>query len=501
MYAHKSKGRFSAPRMPSHQPQKDADKSRLARFSALSAVHPAEMDDGYQYRCSYTDIAEDFGRLQAADDTEISHVQGTADANDTFALNGGALSVTTNRAADASYYLEDGSVKIEVTAGEVISAQASFSERTVVRTVSFKYNHSGLRSHKIVTEGTATTTTEYTLHGKLITHLTKSVVNDQGVETSSEKLHFFYDSQSQPAFVEYGGAILRYVHNLQGDIVAIVDEDGNAVVEYKYDAWGKLVGVVVETGIGAINPFRYRGYVYDGETEFCYLRSRYFSPSLGRFLNGDLILTSGILNGNLFQYTENNPICRGDKAGKDSYYLVLNVYDPADWNNGHGHYDLSIISKENPERGVTFSYGPIIEDGEIYSDDNEYPARYTVWLAPDRGKRKPCLRFILYDGLPEDEYENFKTFFFKFFSAIDDIKESTTQCRFKVPWGEYDKYCVSKLSYCGSGLGYLVDFIVIGRRKLSTTVSNVLDMFKNSQCDVTDDFKSMLSGMLDLYNP
>lgn len=32
-----------------------------------------------------------------------------------------------------------------------------------------------------------------------------------------------------------------YVHNLQGDIIAIVDGNGNKVVEYKYDAWGKPV--------------------------------------------------------------------------------------------------------------------------------------------------------------------------------------------------------------------------------------------------------------------
>ena len=60
---------------------------------------------------------------------------------------------------------------------------------------------------------------------------------------------------AKSAFVEYGGAMYRYVHNLQGDIVAIVDANGNAVVEYKYDAWGKSIDVVADTGIGAINPF------------------------------------------------------------------------------------------------------------------------------------------------------------------------------------------------------------------------------------------------------
>ena len=76
-----------------------------------------------------------------------------------------------------------------------------------------------------------------TLHGKLITHPTKRTVDESGAE-SMEELHFFYDVQSRPAFVEYNGVKYCYVHNLQGDIVGIVDEAGNLVIEFRYDAWG-----------------------------------------------------------------------------------------------------------------------------------------------------------------------------------------------------------------------------------------------------------------------
>ena len=56
-------------------------------------------------------------------------------------------------------------------------------------------------------------------------------------------MHFFYDAQSRPAMVEFNGALYSYVHNLQGDIVGILDNAGSLVVEYKYDAWGKPVSV------------------------------------------------------------------------------------------------------------------------------------------------------------------------------------------------------------------------------------------------------------------
>ena len=43
-------------------------------------------------------------------------------------------------------------------------------------------------------------------------------MDESGAE-SMEELHFFYDAQSRPAFVEYNGVKYRYVHNLQGDMV------------------------------------------------------------------------------------------------------------------------------------------------------------------------------------------------------------------------------------------------------------------------------------------
>ena len=134
-------------------------------------------------------------------------------------------------------------------------------------TVEFKYDHNGLRTQKKVTKADGTVeTTDYTLHGKLVMHLTRG----------EDEMHFFYDAQSRPAMVEFNGTLYGYVHNLQGDVVGIVDNTGSLVVEYKYDAWGKPV--ITQTlsdsceALAELNPFRYRGYVYDGETGLYYLR-------------------------------------------------------------------------------------------------------------------------------------------------------------------------------------------------------------------------------------
>ena len=153
--------------------------------------------------------------------------------------------------------------------------QMQKTEASVTTTVQFEYNEDGLRTKKAVTVGNDTVVTEYVLHGKNIVHMTRG----------NDNLHFLYDAQGKPAEVIFNGAAYRYLYNLQGDVVALVDTSGTKVVEYTYDAWGKPID---KTGshastLGTVQPFRYRGYVFDEETGLHYLRSRYYRAIRGRF--------------------------------------------------------------------------------------------------------------------------------------------------------------------------------------------------------------------------
>ena len=69
--------------------------------------------------------------------------------------------------------------------------------------------------------------------------------------------------------------------------------------------------------LGVHNPLRYRGYVYDNETELYYLQSRYYDPDVGRFINADAFASTsqGILGNNMFAYCRNNPVSRIDPSG------------------------------------------------------------------------------------------------------------------------------------------------------------------------------------------
>ena len=146
------------------------------------------------------------------------------------------------------------------------------------------------------------------LHGKNIVHMTQG----------SNELHFFYDASNKPAIVEFNGSKYAYVHNLQGDIVAILDSNGAAVVQYKYDAWGKPISKTgsMKDSLGTLNPFRYREYVYDEETGLYYLRSRFYSPKACRFVNSDSILgKKGLISHNIYAYCKSAPIMKSDADG------------------------------------------------------------------------------------------------------------------------------------------------------------------------------------------
>ena len=176
------------------------------------------------------------------------------------------------------------------------------------------YNADGLRVQKAV-NGVAT---KYTLHGKNVVHMT----------SGTDELHFFYDAQNRPAVVVYNGTAYAYVKSLQGDILAILDENGNTVVSYGYDAWGAplwCTGELAET-LGKVQPFRYRGYVFDEETGLYYLRSRYYNPRWGRFVNAD----GAIIQKNLFAYCSNGPIVGYDPSGFERVKLTPHRSDSSE---------------------------------------------------------------------------------------------------------------------------------------------------------------------------
>ena len=272
----------------------------------------ADIDGDVKISCTLTASSASYGSVSVDDDMDASHTPGELDANDVFVIEDGYLKVTTSRGN--VYALEDGKVK---AAGAKlkgsITAETKLFASQPEDMVEFSYDHNGLRTQKKVTRADGTVeTTDYMLHGKLLTHLTRG----------EDELHFFYDEQERLALIEFNGNLYSYICNAQGDILKIIDSDGNPVIEYHYNVWGEPAVICTletkYTAFAELNPFRYRGYIWDAETEMYYLNSRYYMPSLCRFIILDEYVIGAVgdvINHNGYIYCGNKTISREDENG------------------------------------------------------------------------------------------------------------------------------------------------------------------------------------------
>ena len=165
----------------------------------------------------------------------------------------------------------------------------------------------------------------------------------------SDGWEFLYDNGGVMGFI-YGNNTddNRYLYrkDILGNITGILDKNGKIIVKYKYDAWGNHAAVCLNlkdgreefcditdetisfTGkyatyktLAEKNPFRYRSYYYDTETDMYYLKTRYYDPEIGRFITIDDVsyLAPDTINGlNLYAYCGNNPVMNVDPEGNSS---------------------------------------------------------------------------------------------------------------------------------------------------------------------------------------
>ena len=222
------------------------------------------------------------------------------------------------------------------------------------KTTSYTYDADGIRTSKDVNG----TKHEYlTLNGKV-------VYEKIGEGDTANIMIFSYDAQGRPFAVKFsknnGVKFTNYFYalNQQGDVVkifrpvAVTDANGNTTgytektyATYTYDAWGKLIGITNSTGTSIINkqttsnslanlnPLRYRGYYYDNETGFYYLQSRYYDPTLKRFLNADSYSSTGqgFVGMNMFAYCLNSPANLIDIDGTISIWVFLFINSEFGW--------------------------------------------------------------------------------------------------------------------------------------------------------------------------
>ena len=199
---------------------------------------------------------------------------------------------------------------------------------------SYTYDENGIRTSKTVNG----VTTYYNTSDGVILSQT------DGTNT----MYFQYDSFGIPLGFIYNDTQYLYMTNQMGDVISITDAQGNELVEYEYDEWGKLILTRADNqsneSIANINPIRYRGYYYDTETGYYYLQSRYYDPSICRFINADIyeIVNSAKntnhIGLNLFVYCGNDAVNNADYNGAAYSPLKAKAYAEKWWNGTNSRY-------------------------------------------------------------------------------------------------------------------------------------------------------------------
>ena len=138
-----------------------------------------------------------------------------------------------------------------------------------------------------------------------------------GEKTGNNVTQYIYDASGIVGMI-YNKNYFYFEKNLYGDVLKVYNSSGNPVAIFEYDSYGNVIS---ETGSMADRThFRYRGYYYDEETGFYYLQSRYYDPSICRFISADQYELVGALSDtvgqlNLYAYCNNNPIMHTDPSG------------------------------------------------------------------------------------------------------------------------------------------------------------------------------------------
>ena len=264
-------------------------------------------------------------------------------------------------------------------------------------TWNYTYDANGLRTSR---SNGSTTYNYYYLSGQL-----------RRMNTGSNKFYFAYDANGTPLTIQWNSTYYFYITNLQGDVIAITDSTGAVVVTYTYDAWGNVLstsGSLAST-LGLYNPLRYRGYVYDQETQLYYLQSRYYNPKTGRFLNADAYAATGqgFAGNNMFAYCLNNPVMYIDPTGAIPFeegFFDEEFQEAAKW-----LYEF-LTGREHPDRQAQR------KNEEIIEKQNEATLQFFsyLWdaykrsyeLEQEAARRQAQLNLEMFDS-PEDIEQSF----------------------------------------------------------------------------------------------
>ncbi|MCR5607526.1 MAG: hypothetical protein K6G26_00500, partial [Lachnospiraceae bacterium] len=180
-------------------------------------------------------------------------------------------------------------------------------------TYSYTYDAEGIRTSKVTEGKDGKKTSKYTYN--LVSDLTELIYE----ETEDDIIKYVYGAGSlvSQEEVKKDKKEISYFHyDLRGSTVALTDESGKVTDRYLYSAYGRVNAV---EGSKDATEFLYNGRdgVMNEGNGLYYMRTRYYSPDLERFINAD-VLVGDIANSstlNQYAYVEGSPVSMIDPFG------------------------------------------------------------------------------------------------------------------------------------------------------------------------------------------
>jgi RHS repeat-associated protein len=129
--------------------------------------------------------------------------------------------------------------------------------------------------------------------------------------TSGTQTNYGRDPDGTLISVSQGSNTYYPLIDTQGSVVALTGSSGTIIsgATYRYDPYGNLISTA-PTGIGAANPFRYKGGYTDPATNLIHYGARWYNPATSTFTQTD---PTGQNPG--YIYAGDNPINQTDSSG------------------------------------------------------------------------------------------------------------------------------------------------------------------------------------------
>ena len=172
--------------------------------------------------------------------------------------------------------------------------------------ISYEYDGEGRRISKTVKGNKE----EYKYEGERLVKIIKE----------GREIEVLYDIKGEIVGLKNEEGYYYYRKDALGNIERIIYSTGKTIVKYEYSVWGELIEEkeIENKKIVEDNPYKYKSYYYDKESGLYYLKSRYYSASLHRFISLDQTeyMEIGSITGlNLYVYCGNDPVNMADPEG------------------------------------------------------------------------------------------------------------------------------------------------------------------------------------------